>query len=79
MPSCSLGRYTHRVAISNSRLVNVTESAVVFRTKEGKLHTITPVEFLRRFIQHVLPDGFKKIPGGSCIAVKRAGRSSRQV
>lgn len=56
-----LGRYTHRVAISNSRLVNVTESAVVFRTKEGKLHTITPVEFLRRFIQHVLPDGFKKI------------------
>ena len=56
-----LGRYTHRVAISNSRLVNVSASAVVFRTKEGKLHSIAPVAFLRRFIQHVLPDGFKKI------------------
>jgi hypothetical protein len=56
-----LGRYTHRVAISNGRLVNVTASTSTFRTKEGKTHTITPVEFLRRFIQHVLPDGFKKI------------------
>lgn len=56
-----LGRYTHRVAISNGRLVNVTASTVTFRTKEGKTHSVTPVEFLRRFIQHVLPDGFKKI------------------
>jgi hypothetical protein len=56
-----LGRYTHRVAISNGRLVNVTKSTVTFRTKEGKTHTIPPVEFLRRFVQHVLPDGFKKI------------------
>jgi hypothetical protein len=56
-----LGRYTHRVAISNGRLVEVTPSTVTFRTKEGKTHTVSPVEFLRRFIQHVLPDGFKKI------------------
>jgi Putative transposase/Transposase zinc-binding domain len=56
-----LGRYTHRVAISNGRLVNVTASTVTFRTKEGKLQSVTPVEFLRRLIQHVLPDGFKKI------------------
>jgi hypothetical protein len=56
-----LGRYTHRVAISNGRLVSVTAETVTFRTKEGKTHTITPVEFLRRFVQHVLPDGFKKI------------------
>ena len=56
-----LGRYTHRVAISNGRLVNVTAGAVTFRTKEGKTCTVTPVEFLRRFVQHVLPDGFKKI------------------
>jgi hypothetical protein len=56
-----LGRYTHRVAISNGRLVGVTPSSVTFRTKDGKTHTVTPVEFLRRFIQHVLPDGFKKI------------------
>jgi hypothetical protein len=56
-----LGRYTHRVAISNGRLVSVTADSVTFRTKEGKTHAVAPVEFLRRFVQHVLPDGFKKI------------------
>lgn len=56
-----LGRYTHRVGIANSRLVDVSDDAVTFRTKNGKTVTITPVEFLRRFVQHVLPDGFHKI------------------
>jgi hypothetical protein len=56
-----LGRYTHRVGIANSRLVNVTNSAVTFRTKNGKTTTVESVEFLRRFVQHVLPDGFHKI------------------
>jgi hypothetical protein len=56
-----LGRYTHRVAIANSRLVHVTDTEVSFRTKEGKVVTLEPAEFLRRFVQHVLPDGFHKI------------------
>ena len=56
-----LGRYTHRVAIANSRLVNVTPRAVTFRTKCGRTATLTPMDFLSRFLQHVLPDGFKKI------------------
>jgi hypothetical protein len=56
-----LGRYTHRVGVSNSRLVDVTDEVVTFRTKNGKTVTVTPVEFLRRFVQHVLPDGFHKI------------------
>jgi hypothetical protein len=56
-----LGRYTHRVAISNSRLVAVTEDAVTFRTKNGALGTLPPVAFLRRFLTHVLPDGLHKI------------------
>jgi hypothetical protein len=56
-----LGRYTHRVAISNGRLLEVTASSVSFRTKEGKTHVVTPVEFLHRFLQHVLPNGFHKI------------------
>lgn len=56
-----LGRYTHRVAIANSRLVDVTHTAVSFRTKDGKVTTLPPVEFLRRFLQHVLPDRFHKI------------------
>jgi hypothetical protein len=56
-----LGRYTHRVGIANSRLVDVRDNAVTFRTKNGNTATLTPVEFLRRFVQHVLPEGFHKI------------------
>lgn len=56
-----LGRYTHRVAIANSRIVEVTETSVAFRTKTGKVTTVSPVEFLRRFCLHVLPPGFNKI------------------
>lgn len=56
-----LGRYTHRVGIANSRLVEVTDDRVTFRTKNGKTITLTPIEFLRRFLLHVLPDAFKKI------------------
>jgi hypothetical protein len=56
-----LGRYTHRVAIANSRLVHVSDASVRFRTKHGKILDLHPVEFLRRFLQHVLPDGFHKI------------------
>jgi len=56
-----LGRYTHRVGISNSRIVELTEHAVTFKTHNGKTCTITPVGFLDRFVKHVLPDGFHKI------------------
>jgi hypothetical protein len=56
-----LGRYTHRVAISNSRLVYVSDDAVTFRTKDGLLATLHPLEFLRRFLCHVLPDRLHKI------------------
>lgn len=56
-----LGRYTHRVGIANSRLVHLRDDAITFRTKNGKTVSLTPVEFLRRFVQHVLPDGFHKI------------------
>ena len=72
-----LGRYTHRVGIANSRLVDVTDRRVIFRTKNGKTATVTPVEFLRRFVQHVLPPGFVKIRhfgllAGTCVASKLA-------
>ena len=56
-----LGRYTHRVAICNSRLVDVTTEHVTFCTKKGKTASIPPVEFLARFVQHVLPAHFVKI------------------
>jgi hypothetical protein len=56
-----LGRYTHRVGIANSRLLAISEHAVTFRTKGNATETLAPVEFLRRFVQHVLPDGLHKI------------------
>jgi len=56
-----LGRYTHRVGISNRRLVSLDERGVTFRTKHGKSATLPPVAFLDRFVEHVLPAGFVKI------------------
>ena len=56
-----LGRYTHRVGLSNHRLVSFDEHGVCFRTKDGKRITVSAQEFIRRFLLHVLPDGFVKI------------------
>jgi hypothetical protein len=64
-----LSRYTHRVAISNSRLLTLDERGVTFRWKdyrsEGrtrhKTMTLTAEEFMRRFLLHVLPSGFHRI------------------
>jgi hypothetical protein len=56
-----LGRYTHRVGISNSRLLDVTPERIVFRTRGDDIETLSPVEFLARFVQHVLPGRFHKI------------------
>jgi hypothetical protein len=62
-----LARYTHRVAISNHRLLNVTDHDVTSRWKDYAHHsksramTLTHGEFLRRFFQHLLPTGFPRI------------------
>ena len=62
-----LGRYTHRVAISNDRLVHLEDGKVTFRWKDyrqgdlQKLMTLEAEEFIRRFLLHVLPSGFVRI------------------
>ena len=56
-----LGRYTHRVAISNQRLITMDEHGVRFATKDGRSTTLAHQEFIRRFLLHVLPGGFVKI------------------
>ena len=56
-----LGRYTHRVGISNQRLLWIDEQGVCFRTKGGGKITLAPQEFIRRFLLHVLPPSFVKI------------------
>ena len=61
-----LGRYANRIAITNARIKKVTDSKVTFSAKDYKtgMHkdiTIPCVEFIRRFMMHVLPSGFQKI------------------
>lgn len=56
-----LGRYTHRVGLSNHRLVSVSADEVVFRTRDDSIAKLHPIEFIRRFLTHVLPPGFVKI------------------
>src|SRR5204862_8068817 len=72
-----LARYTHRVAISNHRLVKLEAGRVTFRYKDyadarkEKLLTLSAEEFLRRFVQHVLPKGFMKIRHYGLLASRR--------
>ena len=62
-----VGRYTHRVAISNHRLLDIDNDRVSFQWKdyrhggEAKVMTLSAEEFIRRFLLHVLPDGFQRI------------------
>ena len=62
-----LGRYTHRVAISNQRILTLNDGLVTFSWRDyrngnkSKSMTLTAVEFIRRFMLHILPSGFRKI------------------
>jgi hypothetical protein len=72
-----LGRYTHRVAIANSRLVALTDDRVSFRWcdyrhhNKNKIMTLAAEEFIRRFLLHALPDGFHRIRHYGFLANRR--------
>lgn len=74
-----LARCTHRVAISNHRLVEMTDTHVAFRWKDYAHHSkrrtmmLSHQEFLRRFLQHVLPKGFPRIRYFGLLAHRRRG------
>jgi hypothetical protein len=76
-----LSRYTHRVAIANSRLINIDDAQVQFRWKDyrrpekSKRMTLDADEFIRRFLLHVLPSGFRRIRHFGFLA--NAHRSAR--
>jgi len=61
------------VGIANSRLLEVTDEQVTFRTKYGRTVTLEPVEFLARLVQHVLPPGFRKIRHAGLYASAQPG------
>jgi hypothetical protein len=78
-----LGRYTHRVAIANSRLLACEDGRVRFRWKDYRVRdktktmTLNADEFIRRFLLHVLPNQFRRIRhfgflGNACRATKLA-------
>jgi hypothetical protein len=63
---CYLGRYVHRIAITNNRILSLDDHAVSFRYKDSRDNThktmrLDAPEFIRRFLQHVLPKGFHKV------------------
>src|SRR5438105_6721219 len=76
---CYLGQYTHRVAISNHRLVALADGMVTFRWRDSahknkkRLMTLGVDEFLRRFLLHVLPTGFVRIRHFGLLAHRRRG------
>jgi hypothetical protein len=76
-----LGRYTHRVAISNHRLVSFDGERVAFRWKDyargnkQRLMTLPALEFLRRYVQHVLPHGFVRIRQFGFLANRHRSKS----
>jgi len=81
-----LSRYTHRVAIANSRLIACDRTGVTFRWKDyraggrdrQKLMTLAVSEFIRRFLIHVLPNGFHRIRHyGLFASGTRAGNIAR--
>ncbi len=80
-----LGRYTHRVAIANERITRVEQDKVYFRIKDYRCGAMTkttslPVlEFLRRFLQHVLPSGFYKIRYFGFMAQRNIGDLGQHV
>jgi hypothetical protein len=73
-----LGRYTHRVAISNARLITVDDRAVVFRTRGNDSACLPPTEFIGRFLQHVLPSRFVKIRHFGLMSSGNVNRSLEQ-
>jgi hypothetical protein len=80
-----LSRYTHRVAISNRRLVSCDETGVTFKCKDYRIEgpgrhktmTLDTHEFIRRFLSHVLPKGFHRIRHYGLLASNRAANIAR--
>ena len=81
-----LSRYTHRVAISNRRLIAADDGAIAFRWKDYRVNgsdrwktmRLHPHEFIRRFLMHVLPQGFHRIRHYGSLPTPSEPRTSRR-
>lgn len=79
-----LGKYTHRIAISNHRIISMTETTVTYAVKdykkegEWKEKTIRGKEFIRRFLMHVPPKGFVRIRHYGLVSNRKKGKKITQ-
>ena len=79
-----ISRYTHRTAISNHRLVRYENGQVTFRARDNdhpgryRLITVKAIEFIRRFLNHVLPKGFVRIRHYGLLASRNVGTKLEQ-
>ncbi len=80
-----LGRYTHRVAISNARILKVTDTHVTFQWFDRKnghkplQATITGVQFLKRFIEHIVPPNFRRVRYQGFLANRNKRNKLKQI
>ncbi len=80
-----LGRYTHKVAISTHRIKEITDESITFSYKDyrdgnkKKLMTLSHIEFLRRFEQHILPKGFVKIRHSGFLSHQHKGERLKMI
>lgn len=80
-----LGRYTHKIAISNSRILSITDTHVTFsargkKPKDPKRQiTLTHVEFIRRYLMHVLPEGLQKIRYYGLLSNRRKAKNLQRI
>ena len=80
-----LGRYTHKIAISDNRILSVTDTHVTFsargkKPKDPKRRiTLTHVEFIRRYLMHVLPKGFQKIRYYGLLSNRRKAKNLQRI
>jgi len=80
-----IGRYTHRVAISNDRLISMDDGKIKFKYRDYKNNGVwrpailTAEEFIKRFLMHVLPDGFHRIRHYGILANGRCKAKVKQI
>jgi len=80
-----LGRYTHKIAISNHRIISCDKQSVTFKWRDyadnnkEKIMRLKPDEFIRRFLSHVLPNGFMRIRGFGFLANACKAKKIKQI
>jgi hypothetical protein len=81
-----MARYVNRTAIANSRIVNVSDSAIDISVKDNEtqrttqhIESMTPLDFLKRFTKHILPKGFTRIRWYGFLSCAKRAKALREI